>query len=160
MHTHDHLFFPKMGPIAGPKDPILINRPFGRNTGDLNETVFLCCHTQSATLCVFKNSPRAADVFVSVVCLFDTPMSRPQLADCSRSDHSSPTPAGATPLSNGTDLRPSSSPPSLPHLPIYAHPALYDSHRATAPLPKKKKNPQPNNVEWTYSFLLCHYVIC
>lgn len=105
---------------------------------------------------MFKNSPRTADVFVSVVCLFDTPMSRPQLADCSRSDHSSPTPAGAMPLSNGTDLRPSSSPPSLPHLPIYAHPALYDSHRAPPP----KSPAKQCRVDLFFSTLpLCHLLI-
>lgn len=103
-------------------------------------------HSQSTTLCALKNSPRAADVFVSVVCLFDTAMSRPRLADCSRSDRTpSPTSAPHTP-SPLTPRQPNvivqqCRPPPHTHTPtspsFLLTPALYDVH---ALIRLKKKN--------------------
>lgn len=80
-------------------------------------------------------------------------MSRPQPADCSRSR---PPPTSQTPLSNGTDLHRSSSPPLISPFMLTLHfttaTVLTPPYTLQTPLP-------PNNVGWTYSFLFCSAIM-
>lgn len=95
----------------------------------------------SAALCVFKNSPaRPLHLEVSVVCLFDTPMSRPQLADCSRS-YPLTTPPAQPPLQRNAIVQRAltcTHPPPLRLSPFMLTLHFTTGHRSTPHPPAKQ----------------------